>query len=320
MRVGTMHAIAVGVSVICLGVAAAVTEAASIDALGPQGEAVEDTPWVFAASGQAERDLGFFATIKPVGGRPCAPSVAADDGTSIVFAQSVSGAWTVTEPTSASHTPNPGDYMVCAWLQETSSDPAVAAASAVVRARQPTATLTVTPTTAAARPGSPVTFRFQGASELERQVYAKIRPASGTAPCAAGFGADNGENLLFFETVHGAFDFTTASSSLTKAGTYRVCAWLAENSADLQSEATAQVTVTVRSCGQARRRHASTKRALASARRGLSRAQRATRRARGQRARARARIRTRRAQRAVRAAKRAVSRTRADVRASCGTA
>jgi hypothetical protein len=316
---GTMHAIMLGVSVIGLGVAAAVAEAASIDALGPQGEAVEDTPWVFAASGQAERDLGFFATIKPVGGRPCAPSVAADDGTSIVFAQSVSGAWTVTVPTGASHTPNPGDYLVCAWLQETSSDPAVAAASAVVRARQPTATLTVAPA-APARPGSPVTFRFQGASELERQVYAKIKPASGTAPCAAGWGADGGDSLLFFETVHGAFDFTKAGSPLTRSGTYRVCAWLAENSADLQPEAAAQVTVTVRSCGQARRVYASARRALASARRSLSRAQRAARRARGQRARARARVRTRRAQRAMRAARRAVSRARADMQASCNGA
>jgi hypothetical protein len=284
-----------------LGFGAATASAASIDALGPQGDAVEDTPWVLAASGRAEGELRIYARIKPVGGRPCGPNDASDDGTLVAAGEAVSGAWTKAVPTAESDTPNPGEYVVCAWLQPSASDPAVAAKSTVVQVRQSRAGLTLVPPAAPVRPGSPVTVRFQGTSELARHVYATIKPASGTPPCAAGFNADaGGESFLFWEDVHGAFDFSKAGSAPDKSGTYRVCAWVAEISSDLQPEAAAQTTFTIQSCAQARRAYARAKRALRSARRSLTRA------------------RTRRARRGLRSAKRAVSRTRGNVRAACG--
>jgi hypothetical protein len=280
------------VASVAWGVMAAAASAASIDTLGPQGEAVEDSPWVLAASGQSERALQFFANIKPAGGRGCGANAATDDGMVVATGQTASGAWTAAVPTVELHTPNPGDYLVCAWLQEAVSEPAVAAKSTVVHARQGSASLKILPPARSVRPGSPLTVRFQGVSELAREVYATIKPAHGAQPCGAGFDADvGGESFLFWEDVHGAFDFSHAGTVPDRSGRYRVCAWVAEVSSDLQPEAAAEATFTAQSCARAKRAYRVAQRRLARAR---------TRRARRQR-------------------RKAVSRARANVRAVCGT-
>ena len=277
---------------VCLAAAAAAS-AASIDSLGVQGEAVEDAPWVLAASGHAEGELFYFATIKPVGGTPCGVNDGADDGTSIAFSEQASGAWSIATPTTSSHTLNPGAYLVCAWLQSGTGQPAAAATSAVVNVRQAHAVLTVTPRRRAVAPGSPITVRFQGSSELERQLFAKVKPAS-AGGCAAGYDADGGEDFLFAETTHGAFDFAKPHIAPSRSGRYRLCAWVGESSSDLQPEAAAQATFTVRTCASARAAYRRAKRRLRAARRAH-------------------------ALRRIRRAKRLVSRARGDARAICAT-
>lgn len=237
----TRQGLVVAVAAWMVGLAAMATAApaASIDGLAPEGEVVEDAPWVLAASGRADRPSYFYAKIKPAGGRPCAPTASTDDGTSITTKyQGAAGPWTTRATAEASDAPNAGDYLLCAWLEVDNA--AVATRSITVHVRSPRATLVLGVPTQPVAPGEPVTVNFQGTSELQRFVYARIKPAGGT--CGAGPEADTGDSIVYHQSVQGNFTFSRPTTP-SKAGQYLLCAWLGEGGSE-QPEATAQAMLT----------------------------------------------------------------------------
>jgi PASTA domain len=90
-------------------------------------------------TGSSEAPRYVFASLRPAGIAPCAVSYEAESGSSLVDGRSVNGAFSLTATTTQS---TPGNYLVCLWLAESSSD------GAPVAGPQP-ATFTVT---AAPRP------------------------------------------------------------------------------------------------------------------------------------------------------------------------
>ena len=85
-------------------------------------------------TGSSEAIKYVYATIRPAGGAPCATSYSADSGRGLVSGTRVNGAFSVAATTSQS---TPGDYLICLWLADSSSD------GAPVAGPQP-ATFTVT--------------------------------------------------------------------------------------------------------------------------------------------------------------------------------
>jgi hypothetical protein len=239
MRTRQGLVLAVAAWTVGLAAMAAAAPAASIDALAPEGEVVEDAPWVLTASGRADRASYFYAKIKPVGGRPCAPTASTDDGTNVTtMYQGAAGAWTHRGTADASDARSSGDYLVCAWLEVDNS--AVATRSITVHVRPPRATLVLGLPAQPVAPGQPVTVNFQGTSELQRFVYARIKPAGGT--CGAGPEADTGDIVVYHQAVHGNYTFSRPTTP-GKPGQYLLCAWLGEGGSE-QPEAVAQATLT----------------------------------------------------------------------------
>jgi hypothetical protein len=85
-------------------------------------------------TGSSEAPKYVYASIRPAGGAPCATSYSADSGNGLISGRSVNGAFSVTTTTTAS---TAGNYLICLWLADSSSD------AAPVAGPQP-ATFTVT--------------------------------------------------------------------------------------------------------------------------------------------------------------------------------
>jgi hypothetical protein len=233
--------LAVSIAAAAIGLAATATAApaASIDALAPEGEVVEDSPWVLAARGRADRSSYFYAKIKPAGARPCAPTASTDDGTGITTMYvGAAGAWTSRGTAEGSDAPNPGDYLVCAWLEVDNA--AVATKSITVHVRSSRATLALGVPSQPVVPGEPVTINVQGSSELQRYLYVRIKPAGGA--CGASPDADTGDSILYSHSVKGNFSVSKPTTP-SKAGQYLLCGWVIENGSE-PPEATAQATLT----------------------------------------------------------------------------
>lgn len=72
-------------------------------------------------TGASEAPERVFATVRSAGGAPCAQSYDADTGTGLISGQSVNGSFSVQATTTQA---NAGDYLICLWLAESSSDTA----------------------------------------------------------------------------------------------------------------------------------------------------------------------------------------------------
>lgn len=85
----------------------------------------------------AELRRSLFVTVKPAGGRGCAPSYAADDPISsdVIYTSGVQGTVSRQENFTASETN--GSYLLCAYIQEGSGDSAPEAAASAVFAVGP---------------------------------------------------------------------------------------------------------------------------------------------------------------------------------------
>lgn len=70
-------------------------------------------------TGSSESPKRVYASVRAAGGAPCAVSYDADPGRGLVAGVNVNGAFSVTETTTPSE---PGNYMICLWLAESSSD------------------------------------------------------------------------------------------------------------------------------------------------------------------------------------------------------
>ena len=271
---------------------AAPATAQSVALVGP-ADPVEDVAFLVTATGIGIEDYNVYGTIKPVGAVGCGPTYDTDaDGDGFMYSVDAEGAYTVSDDAKVTQ---PGQYLLCAWLQEYSGDSVAAAAtSAIVTVRSARASLAITGPTHL-RIGSTANFTFTGTTEIGRRVHATIK-RDGGRPCGSSSSVDEGDSFVWWESVHGNYSVLDAPSKydIDARGTYRICAWIQEDSRDTAPEAAATYTFTVGTtarCATARSRVAGARRGvrsakrfgtrakLRSARRELSRAKRAARRA-----------------------------------------
>lgn len=256
--------------------------------LTPAADPVEDVPFLVTASGVGAKNLNAYGTIKPVGPVGCGPTYETDAGEGFLWAADAEGAFNLTDTASAKH---PGTYLVCAWLQESSSSgTAIAVTSAQVAVRSARATLAIGGPSRIPF-GQTANFTFSGATELGRSVYATVK-RDGPRGCGTSSSVDDGNSFLW-ESIQGTYAVQDAPwrYEIDARGTYRICAWVQEDSSDTAPEAAATYTFTVGTSSacltardrvtRARRavRRAHTRAKLRTAKRKLSTAKRAARRA-----------------------------------------
>ena len=118
---------------------AAPATAQSVALVGP-ADPVEDVAFLVTATGIGIEDYNVYGTIKPVGAVGCGPTYDTDaDGDNFMYGADAEGAYRVADDAKVSQ---PGQYLLCAWLQQYSSDSvATAATSAIINVRSARATL-----------------------------------------------------------------------------------------------------------------------------------------------------------------------------------
>ena len=77
---------------------------------------------VLQFSGASELDRYVYAKVKRVGSRGCGSSYRTDRGEDVAWGDSVQGYFRVRETADRYDLPHRGRYLVCAWVQEDSSD------------------------------------------------------------------------------------------------------------------------------------------------------------------------------------------------------
>jgi hypothetical protein len=214
-------------------------------ALSVAPDRVEEVPFMVTAAGLGGADHAVFATIKPVGPLGCGPTYSTDaGGHDVIFSADSEGAYTVN---GTAEVDDPGTYLICAWVQEWSSDTsAYAATSLVVDVRQARASLVIHGKSRIKRRHTAV-FDLSGASELDRYVYAKVK-RTGSRGCGSSYRTDSGEDLAYADAVQGYFGVRETADrwDLPRRGRYLVCAWVQEDWTDLSPEAATSFRFRVR--------------------------------------------------------------------------
>lgn len=227
-----------------LAVPAAAAQADSIS-LSVAPDRLEEVPFMVTATGSGAEDHNVFATIKPAGPTGCGATYGTDaDGDDVMYANDAEGAYT-TSGTAEVETPGP--YLICAWVQEYSSDSvALAATSTMVDVRSARSSVTIHgPKTI--RRGRTRSFTFSGATELDRYVFAKVK-RTGSRGCGSSWDTDNGDSVLWSDSVQGFYNVRKAPwrFDIDHRGHYLLCAWVQEDSSDLYPEAVASFRFRVR--------------------------------------------------------------------------
>jgi hypothetical protein len=98
--------------------------------------------------------------------------------------------------------------------------------------------LTVTDGTGKSDPaaGLPRVFTVTGNASTAEELFLKFRPAGG-APCAPSYDTDSGESLIGGRDVNGNYSEQT-TYTMSDAGTYTFCIWLADYSSAVSSPIT----------------------------------------------------------------------------------
>ncbi len=222
---------------VCIAVLApaAAQAALSIELVG--GDALEDRAMTFVATGTTTATNEIYAKYRPSGGVPCAPSYAADSGTSRLFADPSGTQDVITSD-------EPGAYVFCAYLAASSTVAPVEAFTLPVNVRANTATLAVQ-APATGFPGVAVPVTLSGTTELGRTLYAKAKPV-GAGPCAQSRSADPAsESFAFSEPALGVFGLPRLAGPFSDVGQYTLCAWLQEGFSDVVAEAAASAVVNI---------------------------------------------------------------------------
>lgn len=169
-------------------------------------------------------DAYLFARIRPAGGTSCAPTYGTDPGDGLLYSEYVTGAFSNVATYSA---PAPGNYLVCAWLEDLSdSGPP---ASAVVSVRP--AVLGI----AASAPGrvtvrSPFAVSVNYRAEVPRYLTVLVARVPN---CSVSSAALRGISESAVEVANRTEVSGTGSVSgtvrLDAAGIYLVCGFLEED-------------------------------------------------------------------------------------------
>jgi hypothetical protein len=219
-----------------LAAAPAAAEAALNVAL-VNGDALEDSPMTFVATGSTNDANGIFAKFRLAGATPCAPSYQADPG-DILFLDDVSG----TQETETRG--EPGAYVVCAYLAASESAPPVESFSlpVTVRANAPRVAMQA-PARGISSTTIPVTVA--GFTQVDRKVFARAKPA-GAGPCGASLAADSAAGSFAYDDLaHSQFSLALLAGPFEGAGRYTLCAWVQESSDDAVAEAATSAFVDI---------------------------------------------------------------------------
>jgi hypothetical protein len=197
---------------------------------------LEDRAITFVGTGDvAARKL--YAKLRPAGSA-CAPVYNGETGTDVFFSDPIG---TQEVKTIA----DPGAYVICAYLQEYSSDNVAASAATVpltVRANNATISVVVP---AVANPGVGVPVAFVGTTELGRELYAKTKPL-GAGACGQSRGADpSSDTIANGLPASAAFAIPRLTGSFNSPGQQLVCAWLQEGYGDVLAEAVGSAVINV---------------------------------------------------------------------------
>jgi hypothetical protein len=236
-------------AVIVLAVASLASWAAAAQAdtvaLSVVPDRLEEVPFMVTASGAGAKDSEVFGTIKPAGPLGCGATYSTDPGGSdVMFAKDAEGAYSVS---GTADVDDPGTYLICAWVQQWSSDSvALAATSLTVDVRQSRSSLVIHGKSSIRRRHTAV-FDFSGASELDRYVFAKVK-RTGSRGCGSSWDTDNGDSVLWSDSVQGFYNLRKAPwrYDIDRRGRYLLCAWVQEGSGDLYPEAVASFRFRVR--------------------------------------------------------------------------
>jgi hypothetical protein len=230
-RFAGMRRVAGAIAVAGLLVAPGAAHAANVD-ITLSADPAEDVPYQVTLSGSTDVQREVVAAIKPAGGRACAPGQSADDGSRFAdtYVQgSYSKVYNLTSYDS-------GDYVLCAWLQDRSSDPnAVATATKAFTVRVPHASGTVqAPTSVVA--GSVFQINVTVQTEVSREVLVAVNAPG--VPCGANYNANQRVDTLI-DTFNqgGPTTYTSNFTAPDGGGAYTVCGYVQEQSGDTVAEA-----------------------------------------------------------------------------------
>ncbi|MDA0180694.1 hypothetical protein OJ997_10355 [Solirubrobacter phytolaccae] len=140
----------------------------------------------------------------------------------------------------------PGTHTLCAYLQTRYDAPSASAASGPVtlNIRQAHASVGIaTPPHVSA--GQRFGINLPVTAELARRVYLTVKPAGGRG-CEPAYSLDapNSDDV-FWDDVQGTRTIAVERTATTTSGSYLLCAYVQENSDDLEPEATASATFIV---------------------------------------------------------------------------
>jgi hypothetical protein len=237
----------IAIVVLALASLASWAAAAQADtiALSVAPDRVEEVPFMVTAGGAGSKDSEVFATVKPAGPLGCGATYNTDPGgEDVMFAKEAEGGYAVS---GTAKLDEPGTYLICAWVQQYSSDSsALAASSLMVDVRSARSSLVIHGKSSIRRRHT-AAFDFSGATELGRYVMAKVKRA-GPRGCGSSYDTDSGESILWSDRVQGYYQVRKAPDryDLQHRGRYLICAWVQESWDDLAPEAAASFRFRVR--------------------------------------------------------------------------
>jgi len=231
----------------CFSLSTATALAADSVSVTLGGDPTEEVPLpVTVAWTSSLTDPYVYVTVKPAGGQGCAASHSADssNSTTLISTDGPGSSpgfirnWTA---------PDPGQFILCAYLQTTYSD-AVALKTAgpiPVTVRQAKATISVV-APARVDAGQPFPLSLPGTAELRRYVWVTSKPAGGRG-CAATYDLDRAQSTVVISeaALQGTQTIQQNVTASQTTGTYLLCAYVEESYGDTNAEATASTTYLV---------------------------------------------------------------------------
>ena len=194
----------------------------------PASPPVEDSGFAIGFTGDVSSlpngDGELYARIRPAGGTPCAPTYRTDPGTQLLYFEDVTGSFSNV----ATYTPPaPGDYLVCAWLEDEPSDTGPPA-SAVVTVRPAVLQISaVAPQQV--NVGVPFAVTVNYRSEVPRFLTVLVARASTCSVSSDAFrGTTTGAVEVANDLEASGSGTKTGTVSLDAPGSYLVCGFLEE--------------------------------------------------------------------------------------------
>lgn len=202
----------------------------------PSYAPVARIPHLFTVDVQLDGAGTVYVENTPSRVTPCGPTPESDNGNATLSA-AVNGPAT---PSVVLRYALSGQHLFCGWVRD-STGKIVATLSQSVDVAKPSGSLALAIPPLAPF-NRPFVITFSGQTQVGRSLFATIRPAGG-APCAPTPRSDSGSSLVYGTSVDGAFN-VPIEAKLDTRGTFLICAWLADDSGDLDAIAKLEQTIT----------------------------------------------------------------------------